>query len=150
MNLSLSKVLVLQISFIYPVFFRLHPRISVHHQLSTFTCNPLGAQSVLVIKVREKICADITIDKEEMKKEKIDMIIETFTDYIEHYYDENSDTMDVAGIVNDHFEEFAEWACDDFVITEEERDTLLSSAELELRKNIKRIIVCEFLLILNS
>lgn len=103
-----------------------------------------------MIKVREKICADITIDTEEMKKEKIDMIIETFTDYIEHFYEENSDTMDVAGIVNDHFREFAEWACDDFVITEEERDILLSKNERDLQKNIKQIIVCEFLLILNS
>ncbi|MDX2430177.1 MAG: hypothetical protein QNK35_04550 [Bacteroides sp.] len=85
-----------------------------------------------------------------MKKEKIDMVIETFTDYVEHYYEENSDTIDVTGIVNDHFQEFAEWACDDFVITEEERDILLSKNEKDLQKNIKQIIVCEFLLILNS
>jgi len=85
-----------------------------------------------------------------MKKEKIDVIIETFTDYIEHYYDEASETIDVSLIVENHFEEFAEWACDDFVINEEERDALLNRSNLELRKNIKRIIVSEFLLILDS
>lgn len=85
-----------------------------------------------------------------MKKEKIDVIIETFTDYIEHYYDEASETIDVSRIVENHFEEFAEWACDDFVINEEEKDALLNSSNLELRKNIKRIIVSEFLLILDS
>lgn len=78
------------------------------------------------------------------------MIIETFTDYIEHYYDEASEEADVSRIVEKHFEEFAEWACDDFVITEEEKDALLNRSNLELRKNIKRIIVSEFLLILNS
>ena len=57
-----------------------------------------------------------------MKKEKIDVIIETFTDYIEHYYNEASETADVSRIADNHFEEFAEWACDDFVITEEEKD----------------------------
>ena len=85
-----------------------------------------------------------------MKKEKIDVIIETFTDYIEHYYDEASETVDVSHIVENHFEEFAEWACDDFVINEEERDALINRSNLELRKNIKRIIVSEFLLILDS
>ena len=85
-----------------------------------------------------------------MKKEKIDVIIETFTDYIEHYYDENSKTADVSRIVNDHFDEFAEWACDDFVINEEERNTLLSKYESELQQHIKRIIVREFLSILDD
>jgi len=85
-----------------------------------------------------------------MKKERIDVIIETFTDYIEHYYDENSNTTDISGIVDDHFVEFAEWACDDFVITEEERETLLSKYESELQQYIKRIIVSEFLSILED
>ena len=85
-----------------------------------------------------------------MKKEKIDVIIETFTDYIEHYYNETSETADVSRIVENHYEEFAEWACDDFVITEEEKDALLNRSNLELQKYIKRIIVSEFLLILNS
>lgn len=85
-----------------------------------------------------------------MKKEKIDVIIETFTDYVESYYDENGDTMDVSGIVDKHFEEFAEWAYDDFVITEEERDSLLDRYEVELRTHIKKIVKCEFLSILNS
>lgn len=85
-----------------------------------------------------------------MKKEKIDMVIETFTDYIEHYYDENSEKSDVSDIINTHFEEFAEWACDDFVIDEEERDVLINSREVELRSKIKRIVVSEFLSILNN
>jgi hypothetical protein len=89
-------------------------------------------------------------DTVEMKKEKLDMIIETFTDYIENYYDENCETFDVSGIVEDHFEEFAEWACDDFVIDEEEKDALLDDKNIKLQKNIKKIIVNEFLLILNS
>ena len=85
-----------------------------------------------------------------MKKEKLDVIIETFTDYIENYYDENSEVFDVEAIVDDNFEEFADWACDDFVITEEEKDALLDDKNLELQKKIKKIIVSEFLLILNS
>ena len=85
-----------------------------------------------------------------MKKERIDVIIEAFTDYIEHYYEEASETTDVSRIVDNHFEEFAEWACDDFVITDEEKDALLNRSNLELRKNIMQIIVSEFLLILNS
>jgi len=85
-----------------------------------------------------------------MKKEKLDIIIESFTDYVESYYDENSDAFDLAGIVDDNFEEFADWACDDFVIDEEDRDALLDDNNLELRKKIKKTIVREFLLILNS
>jgi hypothetical protein len=85
-----------------------------------------------------------------MKKEKLDVIIETFTDYIENYYDENNEAFDVEGIVDANFEEFADWACDDFVINEEERDALLDDKNLELQKKIKKIIVSEFLLILNS
>lgn len=85
-----------------------------------------------------------------MKKERIDVIIETFTDYIECYYDENSEAIDISGIVNDHFGEFAEWAFDDLVINEEERDALLNSNERELHQKIKRFIISEFLLILNN
>lgn len=85
-----------------------------------------------------------------MKKEKIDVIIETFTDYVESYYDENSESMDVSGIVDNHFDEFAEWAYDDFVITEEERDSLLNKYEVELRTQIKKTVTSEFLSILNS
>lgn len=85
-----------------------------------------------------------------MKKEKIDVVIETFTDYVESYYDESSDSMDVSGIVENHFEEFAQWAYDDFVITEEERDQLMDRYEVELRAKIKQTVVSEFLSILNS
>ena len=38
----------------------------------------------------------------------------------------------------------------DEVITEEERDALLDDKNLELQKKIKKFIVSEFLLILNS
>jgi hypothetical protein len=85
-----------------------------------------------------------------MRKEKIDVIIETFMDYIECYYDETCETVDISNILNDHFGEFAEWAYDDFVINEEERDALLNSNERELHEKIKRFVVSEFLLILNN
>lgn len=85
-----------------------------------------------------------------MKKEKIDMVIETFTDYVEHYYEENMKPTDVSTIVNNHFEEFARWAYDDFVITKEERDTLLNPGEVELQNKIKQIVISEFLSILNN
>lgn len=78
------------------------------------------------------------------------MVIEAFTDYVESYYDENEDSMDVSGIVDKHFEEFAEWAYDDFVLTEEERDSLLDRYEVELRTQIKKTVTSEFLSILNS
>ena len=109
-----------------------------------------GIQIVQISSISKEVEGEITNDREVMKKERMDIIIETFTDYIEHYYDEDSDPVDVSGIVEEHFEEFAEWACDDFVIDEEERDALLDSKESDLRIKIKQIIVREFLLILNS
>lgn len=85
-----------------------------------------------------------------MKKEEIDMVIETFTDYVEHYYEVNSESVNVSEIVNNHFEEFAQWAHDDFVITKEEKETLLKPGEAELQNKIKKIVVDEFLSILHN
>ena len=78
------------------------------------------------------------------------MIIETFTDYLEHYYEENEQAVDVKDMIDHHFEEFAVWAWEDLVITEEDRNILLDPGEWKLRQVIKRIIVNEFLLILDS
>ncbi|MCP4312482.1 MAG: hypothetical protein GY790_14555 [Bacteroidetes bacterium] len=85
-----------------------------------------------------------------LNKEKEKVIIETFADYVENYYDEDNEPDDVSSIVNEHFKEFTEWAFEDFVINEAERESLLISNESGLQENIKKEVVNEFAMILNS
>ncbi|MCK5136614.1 MAG: hypothetical protein KAR19_12550 [Bacteroidales bacterium] len=87
---------------------------------------------------------------QELNEARVNVIIEEFTDYVENYYDEDNEPNDVSSIVNDHFEEFTDWAFDDFVINEGERDTLLNNNERELHEIIKREVASEFRIALNN
>jgi hypothetical protein len=85
-----------------------------------------------------------------MNEEKINVIIETFADYVENYYDEDNEAVDVPNIVNQHFDEFVQWAYDDFVINELEYETLTNRKDPDLNERIRMEVVNEFLLILCS
>ena len=83
-----------------------------------------------------------------MKEEKVNEIIVTFADYVENYYNDESEFCDVSTIVNEHFDEFIEWAYDDFVIDEEDHAALMGYPDPELRYSIKEHVILEFLMIL--
>lgn len=83
-----------------------------------------------------------------MKEDKVNEIIVTFADYVESYYNEDSVFGDVPSIMNEHFDEFIEWAFDDFVIDEEDLVALKGNPDPELRDSIKEHIIQEFLMIL--
>ena len=83
-----------------------------------------------------------------MREEKVNDIIVTFADYAENYYDEDDMPDDVPTIVNEHFDEFIEWAYDDFEIGEEDRETLKGNPDPGFQDIIKKEVVQEFLMIL--
>ena len=85
-----------------------------------------------------------------MNEEKINVIIETFADYVENYYDEDNESDDVPNIVNQHFDEFVQWAYDDFVINELEQETLTNRNDRDIHERISTEVVKEFLLILET
>lgn len=85
-----------------------------------------------------------------MTEEKIYVIIETFADYVENYYDEDDESDHVTKIVDEHFDEFIDWAYDDFIINEGEQETLKSNSNQDVRNRIKRKVIKEFLMILNE
>jgi len=85
-----------------------------------------------------------------MNEEKIDVIIETFADYVENYYDEDNESDDVPNIVNQHFDEFVQWAYDDFVINELEQETLTNRNDMDIHERIRTEVVKEFLMILET
>jgi hypothetical protein len=82
-----------------------------------------------------------------MKEGKVNEIIVTFADYVENFYDENRNTGDVSGIVNDNFDEFIDWAYDEFLIDNEEREILQGNPVPEFRDRIKKEVIQEFLMI---
>jgi hypothetical protein len=83
-----------------------------------------------------------------LNEEKVNVIIETFADYVENYYDEDNSSEDVSSIVNDHFGEFIDWAYDDFVLSEADQEALKSNFDVELCDRIKEQVIQEFLKIL--
>ena len=85
-----------------------------------------------------------------MNEEKINVIIETFADYVENYYDEDNESDDVPNIVNQHFDEFVQWAYDDFVINELEQETLTNRNDRDIHERIRTEVVKEFLMILET
>ncbi len=90
------------------------------------------------------------METQELTETKVNTIIEAFTDYVEHYYVEVNEPDEVSKIVTDHFEEFTDWAYDDFIINEKERDTLLHSNKRDLHEMIMREVVREFNMLLNN
>jgi hypothetical protein len=51
-------------------------------------------------------------------------------------------------IVNQHFNEFVQWAYDDFVINELEQETLTNSNDRDIHERIRMEVVKEFQMIL--
>lgn len=89
--------------------------------------------------------------KSEMLDEsKLEELITTFADYVEDYYDEEDEPDDVSNIVDEQFNEFVNWAYDDFVINEREREALKNDYVQETREKIKNEVVGAFLMILEA
>lgn len=82
-----------------------------------------------------------------MKEDIVNEIIVTFADYVENFFDENSKTGDVSKIVDENFDEFIDWAYDEFVIGNEDREILKGNPGPDLRDSIKKEVVQEFLMI---
>ncbi|MEN8201041.1 MAG: hypothetical protein ABFS28_00500 [Bacteroidota bacterium] len=83
---------------------------------------------------------------QKLNEARVIMIIEAFTDFIEHTYDEQGETADVSKLVNTVFDEFVYWAFDDLIINEVERDTLLNSKEWAFHESIKREVAGRFII----
>lgn len=83
-----------------------------------------------------------------MSEDKVNEIIVTFADYVENYYDQESMPDEVHNVVNEHFDEFIEWAYDEFLIGEEDRETLKGNPDPGFRESIKKEVAQEFLMIL--
>lgn len=83
-----------------------------------------------------------------MKEEIVNVVIATFADYVENYYHEGSSYSDVPGIVDEHFDEFIEWASDDLVIDEEEETALRGTSDPSFRASMIEEVIQEFRMIL--
>ena len=82
-----------------------------------------------------------------MSEDKVNTIIVTFADYVENYFNSDNSYDDVSSIVYEHFDEFIEWAYDDFVLNEEAQEALKGNPDPELPDSIKKEVVQEFLMI---
>jgi len=85
-----------------------------------------------------------------MKTQKLNqvrlvIIIEAFTDYLEHACEERGKSYDAMLIVNELFDNFVDWAFDDFIINSEEREFLQSLNKWELRESIKKEVIYGFI-----
>ena len=65
------------------------------------------------------------------------IITEALIDYMEQYYEEKGGENDILYLVNEHFDDYVEWAYDDLIISSAERDLLLHSDECDLNEGIK-------------
>ncbi len=86
----------------------------------------------------------------ELTEERVNVIIETFADYVENYYGEDDESDRVSTIVDEHFDEFIDWASDDFIISEGEQEILKNNSAQDVHNRIKKGIVKEFLMILHE
>lgn len=82
---------------------------------------------------------------QKLNQTKVVVIIEAFTDYLEHYCEQNGGRYDLYNVLNDHFDEFTDWALDDFIISKKERESLLSIYGWELRESIKKDVLSSFI-----
>jgi len=92
---------------------------------------------------KHKTC--ITMKTQRLNPARLVIIIEAFTDYLEHECDQRGDSCDVAQMVNELFDQFVDWAFDDLIISREEKRFLLSMYKWELRESIKKEILHEFI-----
>jgi len=72
------------------------------------------------------------------------VIIEALIDYMEQCYEESGKTDDIVYLVNAFFDDFVQWAYDDIIISQGERDLLLNGHERELNEGIKKEAVRSF------
>ena len=82
---------------------------------------------------------------QKLNQTKVVVLIEAFTDYLEHYCEEKGKSYDLYEVLNDHFDEFTDWAFDDLIISQNERDSLLSIYGWELRDSIKKEVLSSFI-----
>jgi hypothetical protein len=82
--------------------------------------------------------------QKKLNQTKVIVIIEAFTDYLEHYCEQHGETYNLYELVIDHFDEFTSWAYDDFILSKEERDSLLSIFSWELRESIINEVLSHF------
>lgn len=87
---------------------------------------------------------------EKLDESKLEELITTFADYVEDYYDEDDEPDDVFNIVDEQFNEFVNWAYDDFVINKREREALKNDNVQESREKLKNEVVGAFLMILDA
>ena len=87
---------------------------------------------------------------EKLDESKLEELIETFAYYVEDYYDDDDEPDDVSNIVDEQFDEFVDWAYDDFVINEMEREVLKNDVDRVTREKIKNEVVGAFLMILEE
>ena len=82
---------------------------------------------------------------QKLNQTKVLVLIEAFTDYLEHYCKEKGETYQVFHVLNDQFDMFTDWALDDFILTKAEHESLLSVYGWELRESIKNEVLCSFI-----
>lgn len=87
---------------------------------------------------------------EKLDESKLQELIITFADYVENFYDEDDEPDVVYGIVDEQFNEFVNWAYDDFVINEREQEALKNDNDQETREKLKNEVVGAFLMILEA
>jgi len=80
----------------------------------------------------------------DISEKKLNAIIETFSDYVENYFDEANRPEDTPVIVDTHFDEFVDWAYDDFLLDDEDRVFLKDPDNKEIRSHIKREVTQHF------
>lgn len=81
---------------------------------------------------------------QKLNQTKVVVIIEAFTDYLEHYLEKKGETNILYNVLDDHFDMFTDWALDDFILTKDEHDSLLSIYGWELRESIKKEVLSSF------
>lgn len=82
---------------------------------------------------------------QKLNQTRVVVIIEAFTDYLEHYCEENGESYNLYEILNDHFDQFTDWALDDFILSKKERDSLINISGWELRESIKKEVLSSFI-----
>lgn len=84
---------------------------------------------------------------EGMNEDKVNEVIVTFADYVENYFGKDNDIGDIPILVNEHFDEFIDWAYEDLLLDEEDQVVLRGTLDPEYRNSIKKEVVQEFMMI---
>jgi hypothetical protein len=79
-----------------------------------------------------------------MNKARRIVITEALIDYTEQCFEESGETDDILFLVQEHFDDFVQWAYDDLIISSTERDLLLNGQEPQLNEGIMAEAVQSF------